>query len=248
MLTASSHFRKVIKDKTTLLSRHEMIQWRHILTNIDRDANILEVGSGKGGKTNFLHSQGFKNILSVEKNTHHVKEGKQRGINIVSVDEFNQKYENQRFDFLVLSHIIEHFQFEDVVKFIDGYLKFVKPDGLILIATPMAHPHFWTDLDHQKPYYPQGIKNFYNGKSEQVSFVSPYKMGLKDIRFRKSPFKIKNNRNLLLKKNDLPLLIFNFLCASLFKLTRSLIGYKTGWIGLYKLQDDTNHKLIENEK
>ena len=198
---------------------------------------ILEIGCGRGGKTDFLRSQGFNNILGVEKNPHQVTGCNERGLNVVSLTEFEDKHTKNQFDFLILSHIIEHFQFEDLVGFIDRYLKHLKPGGLVLIATPMFHPHFWLDLDHHRPYYPQGIKNFYGKDTEQVGFSSEYKLKLKDIRFRKSPFQVKNHRNLLLKKNDLPLLIFNLISAVVFKFSFSVLGYKTGWVGLYQLKE-----------
>ncbi len=236
MLTASPEVRKKLRGLTKELSRHEMGQWKKILSPLDRNLRILEVGCGRGGKTDFLHGQGFTDILGVEKNEFQVQECRRRGLNVVTLDEFESSHGDDLFDFLVLSHIIEHFDFDDLIVFIDGYLKYLKPGGLLLIATPMLHPHFWLDLDHQKPYYPQGIKNFYSGVDEQVGFTSKYSLKLKDIQFRKSPIRIKNDRSLLLKKNDLPMLTFNMVCALLFKASFSFLGYKSGWVGLYKLQ------------
>ena len=236
MLTAGPELRKKLRGLTKEFSRHEMQQWEKILAPLDRNMRILEVGCGRGGKTDFLRAQGFKNILGVEKNEFQVRECCNRGLNVVTLDKFAEKHSEDKFDFIVLSHIIEHFDFESLVGFIDGYLDYLKPGGLVLIATPMLHPHFWLDLDHQKPYYPQGIKNFYSGTDEQVGFTSKYRLKLKDIRFRRSPFRVKNDRNLLLKKNDLPMLLFNMVSAVLFKLSFSLLGYKSAWIGLYKLK------------
>ncbi len=236
MLTANLDIRKKILGITKTVCRHEMSQWAAVLSGLDRNMAILEIGCGRGGKTDFLRSQGFTNILGVEKNSHQVASCNERGLNVVSLDDFENKQSEPQFDFLILSHIMEHFQFEALVGFIDGYLKHLKPGGLLLIATPILHPHFWLDLDHQKPYYPQGIKNFYGGNSEQVGFSSEYKLKLRDIRFRKSPFKVKNDRNLLLKKNDLPMLVFNLISAVVFKLSFFTLGYKTGWVGLYQLK------------
>ncbi|CCO24695.1 class I SAM-dependent methyltransferase [Maridesulfovibrio hydrothermalis] len=238
MLTASPDQRKQLRSITKQLSRHEMTQWEKVLAPLDRNMSILEIGCGRGGKTDFLYAQGFTDILGVEKNEYQVTECCKRGLRVVTLEEFDTEHSSDQFDFLILSHIVEHFDFIGLVEFIDGYLKHLKPGGLLLIATPMLHPHFWLDLDHQKPYYPQGIKNFYSGKDEQVGFTSKYKLKLKDIRFRKSPLRIKNDRNLLLKKNDLPMLLFNMISAVAFKCSFSMVGYKTGWIGLYKLQDD----------
>ncbi|WP_415718068.1 class I SAM-dependent methyltransferase [Maridesulfovibrio sp.] len=236
MLTASPELRKKIRLLIRKFSRHEMKQWEKILAPLDRNMRILEVGCGRGGKTDFLHAQGFRNILGVEKNEFQVRECLRRGLDVVTLDEFSTRHSDEKFDFIVLSHIIEHFDFSSLVEFIDGYLAYLKPGGMLLIATPMLHPHFWLDLDHQKPYYPQGIKNFYSGADEQVGFTSKYRLKLKDIRFRRSPFRVKNDRSLLLKKNDLPILLLNVLSSVLFKFSFSVFGYKSGWIGLYKMK------------
>ncbi|WP_320175814.1 class I SAM-dependent methyltransferase [Maridesulfovibrio sp.] len=236
MLTASPELRKKLRGLTKEFSRHEMKQWDKILAPLDRNMRILEVGCGRGGKTDFLRAQGFSNILGVEKNEFQVRECCKRGLTVVTLDEFAERHSSDKFDFIVLSHIIEHFDFAGLVEFIDGYLAHLKPGGLLLIATPMLHPHFWLDLDHQKPYYPQGIKNFYSGADEQVGFTSKYRLKLKDIRFRKSPFRVKNDRSLLVKKNDLPMLLLNLVSAALFKVSFSLLGFKSGWVGLYKMR------------
>ncbi len=236
MLTAGPELRNKLRGITKHLSRHEMGQWEKILAPVARSSRVLEVGCGRGTKTDFLLAQGFSDILGVEKNEFQVRECRKRGLNVVTLDEFAEKFSDDKFDFIVLSHIIEHFSFDGLVEFIDGYLEHLKPGGLLLIATPMLHPHFWLDLDHQKPYYPQGIKNFYSGANEQVGFSSKYRLKLRDIRFRRSPFRVKNDRSLLLKKNDLPMLSINMLSAILFKFSFYLLGYKSGWVGLYKLK------------
>lgn len=214
MLTANPQLRGQLRILTRDFSRHEMVQWEKILAPLERSLSILEVGCGRGAKTDFLHEHGFSNILGVEKNEYQVRMCRNRGLNVVTLEDFAEKHESDMFDFLILSHIIEHFEFNGLVDFIDGYLKYLKPGGLLLIATPMLHPHFWLDLDHQKPYYPQGIKNFYSGQDEQVGFTSQYKLKLKDVRFRRSPFRVKNDRSLLLKK--MICLCFFLICSVLF--------------------------------
>ncbi len=228
--------RSRLRSITKYLSRHELGQWEKILSPLSRDLSILEVGCGRGTKTDFLRSIGFTDILGVEKNEHQVRECRDRGLNVVSLSDFDSNHGDERFDLLILSHIVEHFDSGSVVDFIDGYLKFLRPGGLLLVATPILHPHFWHDLDHCKPYYPQGIRNFYSGAGQQVGYFSQYCLKLKDIRYRRSPFRIKNSRSLLLKKNDLPVLLFNAASAALARLSFHLIGYKSGWVGLYKLK------------
>ena len=62
-----------------------------------------------------------------------------------------------QYDVLVMSHIIEHFQYQDLIKFIESYLGCLKTGGLLLIATPVMNPSFYDDFDHVKPYTHIGI-------------------------------------------------------------------------------------------
>lgn len=234
MLTASKDFRKRIINLTRSFSVFEQKIWLEILKPVSRESKVLEVGCGKCSKTRLLKKIGFKSILGVEKNSELVLSAVENGFHVVDVNTFEKDYCHEEYDLLILSHIIEHFSFENMISFVNGYLKCIKPGGIILIATPVLHNHFWLDLDHIKPYYPHGIKNFFGSSDEQVQFLSPYKLKLKDIRFRRGPFKIKLSRSLLLKKNDIPPLFFNFMSAILFKFSKGIIGHTTGWVGLYK--------------
>lgn len=235
MLTAGKELRTKLINLTRRFSIHEKVQWEKVLGDLDKDLRILEVGCGKCSKTKLLQNLGFNTILGVEKNQQLVESAINEGFNVVGVDEFEREYMNEKFDLLILSHIIEHFDFLDLISLMKGYLKHLKPGGMLFIATPVLHDHFWLDLDHVKPYYPHGIKNFFGSSDEQVQCSTGYELKLKDVRFRKSPYKIKLMRSLLLKKNDLPALLVNLLCAFCFKLTCGLLGHKTGWVGLYKV-------------
>ncbi|WP_051295007.1 class I SAM-dependent methyltransferase [Maridesulfovibrio bastinii] len=234
-LTPSKKKRKKIKKITSVLSVYEKRQWKRILDSENRNVRILEVGCGRCSKTVLLKKFGFHNILGVEKNLNLVNMAVSEGFNVVDVDSFEREFKDEQFDLLILSHIIEHFDFKDLIEFMSGYLKHLKPGGRLLIATPVLHEHFWLDLDHVKPYYPHGIKNFFGSDDEQVQLRLPYKLKLIDIRFRRGPYKVKLSRALLLKKNDLPMLLINLMSAFFFKISCGLLGHKTGWIGLYKV-------------
>lgn len=235
MLTAGKELRLNLISHTRRLSIHESLQWKKVLAGVDRNVRVLEVGCGRCAKTRLLQRMGFTSILGVEKSARQVHRAVEEGFNVVTDEKFDDAYSSPQFDLLVLSHIIEHFTFYDLVAFMNRYLKHLKPGGMLLIATPVLHDHFWLDLDHVKPYYPHGIKNFFGSDDEQVQFSGGYTLKLKDMRFRKAPYKAKLSRSLLLKKNDLPMLLFNLSCALMFKLSCGLLGKKTGWVGLYKV-------------
>ena len=87
---------------------------KKLLHNIDRNISILEIGSGYCQKTEFLQNIGFNNITGVEKNEALVEQAKKSNFNVLTIEEFENSVADKKFDLLFLSHIIEHFQYQDL--------------------------------------------------------------------------------------------------------------------------------------
>ncbi len=141
---------------------------------------------------------------------------------------------NDLYDVLLMSHIIEHFNPEDLLKFMDNYLERLKKGGYLIIATPLFTHYFYIDFDHVKPYYPTGINMVFGNNDDQVQYYSNNKLELVDIWFRRGPFRLFFYRGIYLKSyNQLPV-ILEMLLTLLFRMSFGLIGRTTGWMGLYK--------------
>jgi len=205
-----------------------------VLKNVSRDSSVLEVGCGYGEKMDLLQSLGFKNILGVEKNEEIVERDLESGKRVMSIGDFERECGDERFDMLVMSHVIEHFQWRELQDFLDSYLRHLRTGGFFLVVTPIFHPSFYDDFDHVKPYYPTGIKFLYGGEGRQFQLYSEHTLRLEDIYFRREPFEIRYSRAFYVQtRNRLPRLI-NILLALACKVSFGLIGRTTGWIGLYK--------------
>ena len=46
----------------------------------------------------------------------------EKGLNVVSVEAFDMQQHAQKYDVLVMSHIIEHFQYQDLIQFMSHIL------------------------------------------------------------------------------------------------------------------------------
>lgn len=205
-----------------------------ILKDVDRKAKVLEVGCGYGDKIQLLENIGFKGILGIEINPRIVEQAKKRDLNVISVEEFWEKQEDNEFDLIVMSHIIEHFQWRDLIDFLDNYLECLKEGGYLLIITPIFHDLFYRDFDHIKPYYPTGIDMVFGNAGLQVQTYSKNHLVLENIYFRRTQLGLKFYRSLFIQtKFRIPDLL-NVVLSIWFRMSFGLIGKTNGWIGLYR--------------
>lgn len=215
------------------LSRDESAKIARVLEPVPRSAAVVEVGCGFGRKLELLRRLGFENLRGVEANPSLVQAVRGKGFEAFTPEEFEQGDLSESFDLLVLSHVVEHMDPDGLLEFMERCLSWVRPGGRVLVVTPTGHPHFHLDFDHVKPYYPQGFKAFFGEGTAQVRAPSRAILKLRDIRFRRSPFKIKNTRGLVLNRPARLARVCNFLFALVFFCSRGAIGRTTGWIGLF---------------
>lgn len=226
---------KRLKHYTKTLSKDETPKIAKLLAAVPRNARVIEVGSGFGGKMEMLRGLGFSDILGVEKNPDSVALARSKGMNSVTLEAFDADPPIEKADLLVLSHIIEHLPPYEVVDLMEYYLPHLKTGGRVLIVSPVFHPHFFLDLDHVKPYYPQSIKVFFGKNDEQIAYYSPFRLKLRDVYFCKKSHRIKMCRSLLLKQRRAVLIHFlNFLLALAFKGSFKLIGRTNSWAALFE--------------
>lgn len=77
---------------------------------IDVDSSILDVACGLGDKILLLQNSGYHDVLGIEINSDSILACKQKGLNVLSFEEFSNTEKKEEYDVILLSHIIEHFQ------------------------------------------------------------------------------------------------------------------------------------------
>jgi SAM-dependent methyltransferase len=208
---------------------------KNLLKNIDRNASILEVGCGYCQKTEFLKSIGFNNITGVEKNKKLVEQAKDRNFNVHTLEDFENTYKEKKFDVLFLSHIIEHFQYQDLKQFLEHYLEYLKENGYLLIATPVLNDNFYDDFDHVKPYTHLSILSVFGAHGSQVQFYSRHQVKLLDLNYIRIAYRLKFYRALALRTSwyRIPRII-NQLLHLIYRVSFRSIGQPIAWVGLFE--------------
>jgi SAM-dependent methyltransferase len=203
-----------------------------IETYTPSDGSILDVGCGYGRYLKPL-SKKFKNVVGVEANDHIVKTLTKEKFKVYSPEAFSKS--KDMFDAIIMSHFIEHFTPSDLLEIMDGYLDRLKPGGVLVIATPVLNENFYIDFDHVRPYYPQSIEEVFGGKGEQVQYYSRNTLETLKVWFRRSRLQILRTSLLFNNKWTKNLIyLMNILLAFLFRFSFSLVGYRSGWIGVFK--------------
>lgn len=192
---------------------------------------ILDIGCGYGRNLVLLRSKGYQ-VVGIDVNPNVIKTNLKAGFNCMTVQEF--KDTNNLYDVLLMSHIIEHFQPNDLIEFMDTCLDRLKPSGHLIITTPLNSPSFYEDFDHVKPYHPAGINMVFCDRSSQVQYYSRNKLKLIDIWFRKDPYILIFSPGLYVRQYSRIPLIINLGLKLLFRLSFGFIGITNGWMGLYR--------------
>jgi SAM-dependent methyltransferase len=189
------------------------------------------VGCGYGRILRLLRERGL-NPVGIEINPVIADKNKDQGFNCLVPDDLRQA--EDKFDALLMFHLIEHFAFHDLKEFLDGYLDYLKAGGALIIATPLNSNSFYDDFDHVKPYHPEGLLTVFGRGDSQVRFYSRNKIELVDIWFRREPFQVKFVRSLYVPPYNKWPELANIFLGILYKVSFRIIGKTNGWMGVFR--------------
>lgn len=121
------------------------------LDYIRTDSIVLDVGSGNGSFPKYCKRDDF---FLLEGNIESVEFLKKEYMNVYLGKLPNIPFENDFFDLVHCSHLIEHLQPNEVYEFLKEADRVLKPNGIIVISAPLLWSYFYDDLSHVKPYNP----------------------------------------------------------------------------------------------
>ena len=110
----------------------------------------------------------------------------------------------------------------------------------IIIITPCLHNGLYNDIDHIKPYYPNGLLNCFSEKKMSKSYYSKFNLQLLDIYFRKEvivAFDIRSGyinklpNKLIVKFRRMALKLLNFILLG-------AISKTTGYAALFSVSHE----------
>lgn len=105
----------------------------------DKSAPILEVACGQGKLLSFFKKRGFHNISGVDVSPEQIALARQvvPTVHEANVLEFLEAHPGQ-FELIVGFDIIEHFNKDEVLRFLDGCRLALKTGGRLILQTPNA--------------------------------------------------------------------------------------------------------------
>ncbi|MHA1267978.1 MAG: class I SAM-dependent methyltransferase [Candidatus Helarchaeota archaeon] len=196
-----------------------------------KKSKILDVGCGFGRYLIPLSEMGHE-VYGIDKNIEVVKNLQTKGFFNVYTFETASSILTDNFDYIIMSHIIEHIEPKEIISFFDSYLKYLKFSGKLIIATPMMHRRFYYDYDHIKPYTFHSIRKLFSDGFMQYQEKPTNRLKLDKIWIRKDPFTIEypygsgSRRKFFIN-------FFNEILIIIYKVSFKIISEKTGWIGVF---------------
>lgn len=202
---------------------------------IAEDDSILDIACGLGDKMLLLKEAGYHNVLGVEINADSVTACNAKGLNVVSFDTFSKEHKEGEFDMILLSHIIEHFEYRELIEFMEMYLKYLKQGGHLIIVTPIFNSNFYDAFDHVKPYSHIGVLNIFGDELSTEPFKSNTRLTMLDLCYIRVAWQLKFYRALTLRTAlyRVPRTI-NRLLHLLYRLSFRTIGEPSAWIGVFR--------------
>ncbi|MDF1535906.1 MAG: methyltransferase domain-containing protein [bacterium] len=191
---------------------------------------VLDVGCGYGSKLRKIASAGYE-AVGVDVNQDAVTAVRESGLSCLTAGEFRETAD--LYDVILMSHIIEHFDADGLVGFMDSYLDRLKPGGHVLIATPVFSPRFFEDPDHVRPYHPGSILMIFGEGDHQVRLRGRHGLRLVDLWYRRQPWSITFARGIGTSGGFTLAGLVNLLLAVFHLATCRMAGRVTGWVGLF---------------
>ena len=146
-----SYISNIFKEAHVLQGEMEL-QYKYYRKNYgkylpaDRNARILELGTGMGHFYYFLRKSGYLKYEGVDlskENIAYVKNNINPKCRIYRMDicEFLRRADREKYDVVVMNDVIEHLTKDEIFEVLDGVREVLKKDGVFLIKTlNMANP------------------------------------------------------------------------------------------------------------
>lgn len=119
--------------------------------NLSKNAKILEIGCSGGPLLSKLKIDGFTNVFGIDISENAIIVCKERKINNTSVmDATNMDFENEAFDLVIASDILEHIENDTLA--LKEWNRVLKKEGNLIVFVP-AYQSLWSQHDEINHHY-----------------------------------------------------------------------------------------------
>lgn len=196
------------------------------------NSRIIDVGCGLGRYLIPLTEQKH-HVVGIDKNIGIVAKLRSSGYpNVYSTQEAPDHLLPGDFDYIIMSHIIEHIEPQFLIAFMDNYLRFLKIGGKLIISTPVMYTRFYDDYDHVKPYTPYAISALYSD-SEQFQEKPLYRLKLGDLWYRREPYQFSQYPETT-PMTEWFVNTINSIFKGMYSITNRWVAETTGWVGVFE--------------
>jgi SAM-dependent methyltransferase len=146
----------------------------------DKNASILDIGSGNGGLLIALKRICFKDLTGLDPSKKCVEIMKEAGLKAIQGGLFDNAIK-LKYDCIILSHVLEHIY--DLKRAIKNINKWASKKAIIYAEVPDASryhdhfvvPYYYFDIEHINHFDSNSLKNLFSGT------FSPVGIGQKDL-------------------------------------------------------------------
>jgi 2-polyprenyl-3-methyl-5-hydroxy-6-metoxy-1,4-benzoquinol methylase len=121
----------------------------------DKEASVLDVACGGGKLLHFFKTRGYRQVAGVDLSPEQVALARQvvPDVHEGNVLEFLES-RPRSFDLITGLDIVEHFQKDEALRFLDGCFRALRPGGRLVLQTPNADSpwgtyHRYNDFTHE---------------------------------------------------------------------------------------------------
>jgi len=138
----------------------------NLIDSLPKDTQVLDYACGRGRILDMISDR--MSVTGVEINKSYVELNRRNGFDCPTVDEFRKS--TKKYDVIILSHITEHFYYEELYPLIDDILARLSDRGKIVIFSPVFFRDFYYTFDHIKPYTPKCFEEIFGEGDRQTQF------------------------------------------------------------------------------